>query len=88
MQTFKEAVMQSVLFEHLFLCDHFEKSICSIVFIKGSSTTYVFLDVFQSFVAAISKHPHEKIYEKIYIYLPIDVILQFIVTNIKFETQA
>ena len=60
MQTFKEAAMQRVLLEHLFLCDHFEKSIYSVVFIKGSSTTYVFLNVFQSFVVAISKHSHEK----------------------------
>ena len=52
--------MQRVLFEHLFLYDHFEKSICSVVCIKESSNTYVFLDVFQSFVTAISKHPDEK----------------------------
>ena len=66
MQTFKEAVMQRVLFEHLFLCDHFEKSVYSVVFTKGSSTTYAFLNVFQSFVAAISKHPYEKIYDGVW----------------------
>ena len=60
MQTFKEAAMQRVLLEHLFLCDHFEKSIYSVVFLKGSSITYVLVNVFQSFVAAISKQPHEK----------------------------
>ena len=54
LQTFEETAMQRVLFEHLFLCDHFQKCICSVAFIKGSSTMYVFLDVFQSFVVAIS----------------------------------
>ena len=47
--------MQRVLFEHLFLCDHFQKSICSVVSEKESSTTYFFpmflkllLQLFQS----------------------------------------
>ena len=32
--------MQRLLFEHLFLCDHFQKSICSTVSEGESSTTY------------------------------------------------
>ena len=58
--------MHRTLFEHLFICDHFQKSVCSIVFKKESSTVYVFLDVFQSFVAAISMHPHEKTYDRVW----------------------
>ena len=38
LQTFnireKGAAIQMVLFEHLFLCDHYQKCICSVVFIK------------------------------------------------------
>ena len=71
LQTFnireKGAAMQRVLFEHLFLCDHFQKSICSTVFIKQSSATYVFQDVFQSFVTAVSKHPHQNIYDGVWL---------------------
>ena len=42
----KGAPLQRVLFEHHFLCDHFQKGICSVLSMKESSTTYVFLDVF------------------------------------------
>ena len=46
LQTFnireKEAVTLRVLFEHFFLCDHFQESICNVFFIKGSSTPMFF----------------------------------------------
>ena len=58
----KAAAIQRALFEHLFLCDHYQDRVCSVVFIKQSSNTYVFLDVFQIFSAAISECSHEKIY--------------------------
>ena len=58
----KAAAIQRALFEHLFLCDHYQDRVCSVVFMKKSSNTYVFLDVFQSFIAAISKCSHEKVY--------------------------
>ena len=57
--------MQRVLFEYLFLCDHFQRRICSVVvlFLKKKAPLRIFPCVFESFVAAISKHSHEKIYD-------------------------
>ena len=65
LQTFhiseKGAAIKRVLFEHLFLCDHYQRCIYSVVFIKESCTAYVFSGCFLKFVAAISKYSHEKI---------------------------
>ena len=61
LQTFsireKEEAMQRVLFEHLFLCDFF------VLFLKKKAPLRIFPYVFETFVAAISKHSHEKIYD-------------------------
>ena len=61
----KEEAMQRVNFEHLFLCDHPQKSIWSVVS-EEEKLHYVFFPMFlKFFVAAISKHSHEKIYDRV-----------------------
>ena len=49
--------MQRVLFEHLFFCYFF------VLFLKKKASLRIFPSVFETFVGAISKHSHEKIYE-------------------------
>ena len=49
-----------VLFEHLFLCDFF------VLFLKKKAPLRIFPYVFETFVAAISKHSHEKIYDGVW----------------------
>ena len=52
----KEEAMQRVLFKHLFLSDFF------VLFLKKKAPLRIFPYVFETFVAAISKHSHEKSY--------------------------
>ena len=69
LQTFnireKEEARQRVFFEHLFLCDHFQKS-TAVLFMKKKAPLRIFPHVFETFVAAISKYSHEKIYDGVW----------------------
>ena len=64
LQTFnigeKAEVMQRVLFEDLFLRDFF------VLFLKKKAPLRIFPYVLEIFVAAVSKHSHEKIYEGVW----------------------
>ena len=59
--------MQRVLFEHLFLCDTFtSRKVSAVLFLKKKAPLRIFPYVFETFVAAISKHSHEKIYDGVW----------------------
>ena len=49
-----------VLFEHLFLRDFF------VLFLKKKAPLRIFRYVFETFLAAITKHSHEKIYDGVW----------------------